>query len=74
MYFNLMRTLIRETAAAQCMDANSGEVLGVINKVFVKSTKETLLQDPSGITYAIPIQHAKELLRKKGIQGWKLIS
>ena len=38
-----------------------------MNKVFVKGTKEALLENPSGITYAIPIQHAKALLKKKGI-------
>ena len=45
----------------------TGEVLGVVNKVFVKGTKEALLENPSGITYAIPIRYARELLEKKGI-------
>lgn len=45
----------------------SGEVIGVINKVFVKETKEKVLEKPSGITYAIPIRYAKELLQKTGL-------
>src|SRR4029434_140047 len=34
-------------------DPESGEVLGIINMVFVKATKEAALTQPSGITYAI---------------------
>ena len=45
----------------------SGEVIGVINKVFVKDTKENVLSKPSGITYAIPIEHVKNLLARKGL-------
>ncbi len=33
---------------------STGEVIGVINQVFVKGKKEHALTDPSGITYAIP--------------------
>jgi len=40
----------------------TGEVIGVINKVFVKTTKEAVLSDPSAISYAIPITHLRELL------------
>lgn len=40
---------------------SNGRVIGVINKVFVKGIKEHVLSNPSGITYAIPIQHAIEL-------------
>ena len=44
----------------------SGEVIGVINKVFVKDKKENLLKEPTGITYAIPVNHVKALLEKAG--------
>ncbi len=40
----------------------TGEVLGVINSVFVKGSKEALLSSPSGITYAIPVRYVKALL------------
>lgn len=43
-------------------DATSGEVIGVINMVFVKGTKEAALTAPSGITYAIPVAHLRKLL------------
>jgi len=40
----------------------SGRVIGVVNSVFVKGTKESALTAPSGMTYAIPAQRLKELL------------
>jgi S1-C subfamily serine protease len=45
----------------------TGEVVGVINKVFVKESKEAVLEKPSGITYAIPVRYVKELMRDAGI-------
>jgi len=43
---------------------STGEVIGVINMVHVKSTREAVLSDPSGISYAIPVEHLKVLLRE----------
>ena len=40
----------------------TGEVIAIVNKVLVKATKEAALTNPSAITYAIPIQHLKNLL------------
>jgi S1-C subfamily serine protease len=45
-------------------DPETGEVLGIINMVLVKSTKESALSQPSGITYAVPSRHLKSLLAK----------
>lgn len=42
----------------------TGAVVGIINKVFVQESKETLLTKPSGISYAIPSEHAQKLLKK----------
>jgi S1-C subfamily serine protease len=50
-------------------DPGTGKVLGIISSVFVKSTKENVLKDPSGITYAVPIGYAKDVLRQNGIAG-----
>lgn len=49
-------------------DAQSGKVVAVINKVFVKQTKESALSDPSGITYAIPVQYLRKLAASIDIQ------
>jgi serine protease Do len=45
-------------------DAGSGDVVGVVNMVFVKGTKESVLAQPSGITYAVPGKYVLELLQK----------
>ena len=43
-------------------DPESGAVLGILNMVFIKGTKETALTNPSGISYAIPVNFLKPLL------------
>lgn len=42
---------------------DSGKVIGVINSVHVKESRESMLEKPSGISYAIPVEHVKALLR-----------
>lgn len=48
-------------------DTDDGKVLAVVNKVFVSGTREAALSSPSGITYAIPVKHVRELLDKNNI-------
>ena len=50
-------------------DTASGRVVGVINSVFIKESKETMLSAPSGITYAIPAQYLTKLMRKAGVSN-----
>lgn len=45
---------------------DSGDVIGIINSVFVKESRETVLQNPSGISYAIPVRHLRALLEAHG--------
>jgi S1-C subfamily serine protease len=40
---------------------SSGEVVGVVNKVFVEGKKEHILSEPTGITYAIPARFVTAL-------------
>jgi S1-C subfamily serine protease len=47
-------------------DADTGEVLGVINSGLVKGTKEAALTNPTGITYAIPGKFIAQLLQRRG--------
>jgi S1-C subfamily serine protease len=42
----------------------TGEVLGVVNSVYVKGAKEAALSAPSGISYAIPVQYVRQLLEQ----------
>ena len=46
-------------------DVNNGKVVGVVNSVFVKGTKESALERPSGISYAIPVKHVHQLLNTR---------
>ncbi|WP_439135706.1 S1 family peptidase [Pseudomaricurvus sp.] len=43
-------------------DVRTGKVLGVLNSVFVQKSKESLLPQPSGIAYAIPVRHVNKLM------------
>ena len=45
-------------------NVETGEVIGVVNSVFVKGTKESVLEKPSGISYAIPVRYVHDLLKK----------
>jgi S1-C subfamily serine protease len=45
------------------IDAETGVVLGVVNQVLVKSSRESALSSPTGITYAIPVALLRDLLR-----------
>jgi S1-C subfamily serine protease len=60
--YQLDATAYPGNSGSPLYNINNGEVIGIINKVFVQSTKENAITDPSGITYAIPIQHVKKLL------------
>jgi len=47
--------------------SRNGEVIGIINKVFVQQTKEAVISNPSGITYAIPVRHLRALMKEHHI-------
>lgn len=60
--YQLDATAYPGNSGSPLYDPDSGEVLGVLNMVFVKSKKENVLSDPSGISYAIPVEHLRGLL------------
>jgi S1-C subfamily serine protease len=43
---------------------DTGEVLGVVNSVYVRGARESALSAPSGITYAIPAKYVRLLLEQ----------
>jgi len=65
--FQLDATAYPGNSGSPLYDPDTGEVIGVINKVFVQESKETVLSKPSGISYAIPVNHVENLLKAKGL-------
>lgn len=64
--FQLDATAYPGNSGSPLYDTSTGAVIGVVGSVAVKETKERVLQEPSGITYAIPIRFAKSLLAEIG--------
>ena len=60
--YQLDATAYPGNSGSPMFDPRTGEVIGVLNMVFVKSTKENVLSDPSGISYAIPVEYVNRLL------------
>jgi serine protease Do len=60
--FQLDATAYPGNSGSPVYEASSGAVIGVINMVMVRATKESLLTQPSGITYAIPVVYLRKLL------------
>jgi len=63
--FQLDGTAYPGNSGSPLYDPETGVVYGVINMVFVKGLKETAITQPSGISYAIPANFARDLLRQK---------
>jgi len=66
--FQLDATAYPGNSGSPLYTPDSARVLGVINSVFVKGTKELALTNPSGITYAIPVDHVRALLDAAGVK------
>lgn len=60
--FQLDATAYPGNSGSPLFDPDSGEVIGVVNMVLVKAGKESVLSQPSGISYAIPVSHLTALL------------
>jgi len=63
--FQLDGTAYPGNSGSPLFDPATGAVYGVINMVFVKGLKETAITQPSGISYAIPANFVRDLLRQK---------
>ncbi len=64
MIYQLDATAYPGNSGSPLVSKKTQQVIGVINKVFIKESKESLLQKPSGITYAIPAEYILSLLQK----------
>jgi serine protease Do len=61
--------LINVIGISAMHDVKTSEVIGIINKVFVQQSKETMISKTSGITYAVPVKYLHNLLKKHNIKG-----
>ena len=66
--YQLDATAYPGNSGSPVFDATTGDVLGIVNMVFVKGSKEKAITDPSGISYAIPAQYIKRLLERGSSQ------
>jgi S1-C subfamily serine protease len=63
--FQLDGTAYPGNSGGPLFDAETGEVVGIVNMVFVKGTKESAISQPSGISYAIPSNFVAQLLQRQ---------
>lgn len=63
--FQLDGTAYPGNSGSPLYDPDSGLVYGVVNMVLVKGLKEMALSQPSGISYAIPSNHVRDLMQRK---------
>lgn len=67
MIYQLDATAYPGNSGSPVFNRENGEVIAVINKVFVSAGKESALTNPSGISYAIPVKHLRKLAKENDI-------
>lgn len=62
-FIQLDATAYPGNSGGPLFDASTGTVVGVVNMVALKGTRESALSQPSGISYAIPVEFVLRLLK-----------
>lgn len=63
-FFQLDATAYPGNSGGPLFDPATAEVVGVMNMVFLKGTRESALSQPSGISYAVPSRYLLDLLKQ----------
>ncbi len=66
--YQLDATAYPGNSGSAMYDMKTGNVVGIINKVFVQATKEAVISKPSGITYAIPVKYLHQIIKENNIK------
>ena len=69
--FQLDGTAYPGNSGSPLYDPGDGTVYGIINSVFIQGTREAAISRPSGISYAIPGQYIRDMLRDAKIAGFE---
>jgi S1-C subfamily serine protease len=67
--FQLDGTAYPGNSGGPLFDPETGEVLGVVNMVFIKGSRESALSNPSGISFAIPSTFILQLVKRNRTNG-----
>ncbi|MGH8854697.1 MAG: S1 family peptidase [Telluria sp.] len=63
--FQLDATAYPGNSGSPLYDPETGVVVGIINMGLVKGSKESAITNPSGISYAVPVQYIHTLMQQK---------
>ncbi len=61
--YQLDATAYPGNSGGPVVDADTGQVLGILNMVLIKAGRESALSNPTGISYAVPVRRLHELLK-----------
>ncbi|MGI9025427.1 MAG: S1C family serine protease [Burkholderiaceae bacterium] len=67
--FQLDATAYPGNSGSPMFNVETGDVIAIVNMVFVKGGKETALTQPSGISYAIPSSHLAKIISSVQSEG-----
>ncbi len=67
-FLQLDATAYPGNSGGPLFDVDTGAVVGVVNMVALKGTRESALTHPSGISYAIPVEHVLNLLSRHALK------